>query len=371
MRIRLFCLATLVALGATSISAQSSVLPDQAGAWLATGPAKMLRANDLGSNWSPRPNAQAVLKESGLSRVEERTYRHGSDEATLRTFVLNSPTSAYELYTYLISPGMRGVDLADGAAAGENRTYILAGNLVVEASLTGNAKPENLADLAEAVKSKADATPFPPLRGYLPAHWLVFGSQKYALGPEALRDAMASLDQNGYQPIVDEIGFQDDAEAILARYQGEKGGGVLLLVLYPTPQVAENRLHHLEQAIRSAAKDASVNVERKASMLSLVFGATSPTHAQAIRDEVNYETEVTWNEPSTTATDPPLVLVLFKIFLFTSLFLVVATIAGMFFGVVRLLIKHWLPGKVFDRPQDIEVLQLGLTSKKIDPTDMY
>jgi hypothetical protein len=35
------------------------------------------------------------------------------------------------------------------------------------------------------------------------------------------------------------------------------------------------------------------------------------------------------------------------------------------------LIKHWLPGKVFDRPEDIEVLQLGLSGKKIDPTDMY
>jgi len=30
-----------------------------------------------------------------------------------------------------------------------------------------------------------------------------------------------------------------------------------------------------------------------------------------------------------------------------------------------------LPGKVFDRPQDIEVLQLGLSGKKIDPTDLY
>jgi hypothetical protein len=62
---------------------------------------------------------------------------------------------------------------------------------------------------------------------------------------------------------------------------------------------------------------------------------------------------------------------MFKIFLFTSLFLVLATIAGIAFGGFRVLIKHWLPGKVFDRPQDIEVLQLGLSGKKIDPTDMY
>jgi hypothetical protein len=26
---------------------------------------------------------------------------------------------------------------------------------------------------------------------------------------------------------------------------------------------------------------------------------------------------------------------------------------------------------VFDRPENIEVLQLGLSGKKIDPTDMY
>jgi len=51
--------------------------------------------------------------------------------------------------------------------------------------------------------------------------------------------------------------------------------------------------------------------------------------------------------------------------------LVVATVTGIAFGGFRILVKHWLPGKVFDRPEDIEVLQLGLSGKKIDPTDLY
>ena len=367
MRVCLFVL--LAAVCAIRVSAQSGVLPDSAGSWRADGPVTIVRPSDLEAGWSPWPNAQAVLKESGLSRIEERTYRRGADQATLRVFQLSNPTSAYEFYTFQLSPGMSSVDLGDGAAIGETGVRILAGNLVVNADLSAKAKPETLAELVSAVKSKADPTPFPPLRSYLPIHWLVFGSQKYALGPEAFRDAMVSLDQVAHQDLSIEL-FQDDAEVMLARYQGEKGGGVLLLALYPTPQVAENRLHHLQQAISPAAKAAGANVERKASMLSIVFGA-APMHAQAIRDEVNYETEVMWNEPRTTATDPPLVLVLFKIFLFTSLFLVVATIMGLFFGGVRVLIKHWLPGKVFDRPQDIEVIQLGLSGKKIDPTDMY
>jgi hypothetical protein len=364
------CLCT-AAISARTAALEPSLLPDGFGSWQAEGPAKTLRANELGSNWSQWPNAQAVLKESGLSRIEERAYRNGNDEAAIRVFVLDNPTSAYEFYTFRLVPGMQSLQLGDGAAAGERGVCVLVGNLVVEAALPGTAKPETLADLVKALKAKADPTPFPPLRGYLPTHWLVFGSQKYALGPEAFRDAMLSLEQGANRDLATEIGFQDEAETMLARYQGEKGGAVLLLILYPTPQVAENRLHHLEQAIPASAKAAGVTVERKASLLSIVFGTTIPMHAQAIRDEVNYETEVTWNEPSTTATDPPLVLVLFKIFLFTSLFLVVATVAGIFFGGVRILIKHWLPGKVFDRPQNIEVIQLGLTGKKIDPTDMY
>jgi hypothetical protein len=35
------------------------------------------------------------------------------------------------------------------------------------------------------------------------------------------------------------------------------------------------------------------------------------------------------------------------------------------------LTKRLFPGKVFDRPQDIEVLQMDLSGKKIDPSDMY
>ena len=370
MRIRLLLFALLAALSGVRVSAQTTVLPDQAGSWQATAATKLLHAGDLQAGWTTFSNAAAILKESGLSRIEDRTYHSGAGEVTLRVFVLSSPTNAYEFYTFQLTPDMQLVQLGDEAAASGASVKVLAGNTVIDATIPPNAKPEMLAELVQAIKAKADPTPLPPLRGYLPAHWLVFGSQKYALGPEAFRDAMQSLDQPANQDLSTAIGFQDDAEAILARYQGAHGGGVLLLILYPTPQVAENRLHHIEQAISPADKAAGVTVERKASMLSLVFGA-APLHAKAIRDEVNYETEVTWNEPSTTATDPPLVLVLFKIFLFTSLFLVVATIGGIFFGGARILIKHWLPGKVFDRSQDVEVIQLGLSGKKIDPTDMY
>jgi hypothetical protein len=363
-----FVLAAFASVGA---SAQTLLLPDRFENWQADGPAKTLKVQDLGANWTQWTNGDRVIQEAGLARIEQRAYRSGNDEITLRVFVFRDPSSAYEFYTFLLAPGMRNLGLGEDSALRQQDARFLAGNLVVQATLSPATKPESLREILTALKSKADPTPLPPLKSFLPAKWRIFGSEKYALGPEGFRAAMASLNQGAYANLSKEVGFQNGAEAMLARYQGEKGGGVLLLLEYPTPQLAENHLHHLKQALPASATQSGVTIERKASLLSLVFAATSRMHAQAIRDEVNYETQVTWNEPSQTATDPPMVLILYKIFLFTSFFLVITTVIGIAFGGFRILVKHWLPGKVFDRPQDIEVLQLGLSGKKIDPTDMY
>jgi hypothetical protein len=182
---------------------------------------------------------------------------------------------------------------------------------------------------------------------------------------------MHSLGLDAEAELAKAAGFENGVEAMLANYKGEHGSGKLLLLEYPTPQLAEQHLHHIEQALAADEKKAGATVERKASMLSVVFAATSAEHAQAIRNEVKYETSVTWNEARQTATDPPIVSVMVKIFLFTGLFLGVATGLGIAFGGVRILVKRLFPGKVFDRPQDIEVLQMGLSGKKIDPSDMY
>jgi hypothetical protein len=352
-------------------SGQTALLPDRFGAWQAASPAKVLKAQDLGPNWERWISGEQILQECGLSRIEQRAYRNANDEITLRAFALRDPSNAYEFYTSLLAPGMRTLGVLEDSALSQDDARFLIGNLVVQATLSPITRPESLTDIVQSLKSKADPTPLPPLKGYLPTKWRVFATEKYALGPAGFGYAMDALGQGAYRDLGKEAGFDSGAEAILAKYQGQHGSGTLLLLQYPTPQIAENHLHHLEQALPAAAKQSGVTVERKASLLSLVFAATAPQHARAIRDEVNYETEVTWNEPSTTATDPPLVYVMFKIFVFTSLFLVFATVIGIFFGGLRILIKHWLPGKVFDRPQDIEVLQLGLSGKKIDPTDMY
>jgi hypothetical protein len=78
-----------------------------------------------------------------------------------------------------------------------------------------------------------------------------------------------------------------------------------------------------------------------------------------------------WHEPTHTITDPPWTTILGKIITLTMIFMVVTVVLGVAFGGVRVVMKKLFPGKVFDRPNDMDVLQLGLSGKRIDSEDFY
>jgi hypothetical protein len=161
-------------------------------------------------------------------------------------------------------------------------------------------------------------------------------------------------------------------EAMMARYSGRgKESGILLLLEYPTPNLAEQYIHHLDEVLPAAAKEKGTTIERKGSVLSIVLSPSSPEFAKSLRESIDYETKVTWNEASQTATDPPILTVLQKIFIGTGIFMIAAVVLGVAFGGVRVITKRFFPGKVFDRPNQMEVLQLGLSGKRIDPSDFY
>jgi hypothetical protein len=371
MRRRTYLILVVAMIGAIAVpAADTSLLPDHFGAWQAEAPSKIVSGQNLYTGFGTDVRTD-ILRESGLARIEQRTYRSGERDLKFDLEVFKDPTGAYQSFTQSNSPGDRKIALGDESAFNANGGRILIGNFVVVVSTTFNVAPQELIGLAAALQSKADHTPYPPLRIYVPVEDQIYGTQKYALGPIGLHYALEQLNKGSFEDLEKEVGFSSGVEAMMAKYQSGREGAVLLLLEYPTPQLAEQHLHHLEEALPPAAKKAGVNVERKASMLSLVAEASSPEYAQKLRDAVDYETQVTWNESSHTATDPPIVVVLVKIIVFTMMFMGVATGLGILYGGMRILIKRRFPGKIFDRPQDIEVLQMGLSGKKIDPSDMY
>src|SRR6266478_4024993 len=110
---------------------------------------------------------------------------------------------------------------------------------------------------------------------------------------------------------------------------------------------------------------------RNGTLLSVVLKPSSTAYGAALHSAVNYETVITQNEPHQTITDPPILTTVAKIFIATGVFMVIAVVLGVAFGGVRLLAKIFFPGKVFDRPEQMDVLQLGLSGKRINSRDFY
>jgi hypothetical protein len=371
MRRQFLFVLTFALLSTTCLFAQkpksNPLLPDRFGSWTASGPAKM------GANQTVLHGDSATLdKETGVTLEETRTYASGSKNITINAIRAHDPSGAYELFTDGLKYGAKRLALGQNAAAIGNNDYglIQVGDLVLIVEPLGGASPEELNEIVKALRDKTDHTPLPPIPSYLPEAGRVEGSERYALGPVAFLTAADGLELKTVAGFVEFAGFSSGAEAMFAKYKTGANQATLLLIDYPTPQLAEMHLRHFERAL-SAAKQSGSSVERKGSLLSIVLGPTSAEYAEKLRGAVRYETEVTWNEPSSTATDPPITSTLVKIIVATGVFMMVTLVLGIAFGGVRVITKRLFPGKVFDRPAQMEVLQLGLSGKPIDPRDMY
>jgi len=362
-KLHLIATLSLALAAAPYSSAQQQVLPSHFSSWTCSPGAEDVQFDRI-------PNFSDLTKEAGLAENEFCDYFSGTTKIHVDLQKYRDPSSAYEMYTALIRPDMHPSTLDKTSAVDGDRLFVLVGSSILQVRPTPAISTADLVTLVNTVSAHADQTPLPPIRTYLPRGF-TDGTQRYARGPAAFLNAIYSLRQGEFANLAGEAGFHSQAEAMLAHYREGKDEAVLVLIEYPTPQLAEQHLRHLEQALSPAEKQAGTTIERRGSLLSLVLKPSSATYGNTLRSAVKYETEVTWNEPHQTVTDPPLLTTLVKIILGTGFFMVVAVVLGVAFGGVRVLAKIFFPGKVFDRPEQMDVLQLGLSSKRINSRDFY
>jgi hypothetical protein len=356
--------ALLLALTAAPYSsAQKQVLPLQFGNWSG-------QPSPMWVETEAPLNLVNVWNETGRTTGEYCQYTSGGAKLDVSLEKYRDPSNAYEAYTALIRPEMHPSTLGRTSAIDGDRLIALLGGFILELRPTPAISDADLAALVKTVSGHADQTPLPPIRAYLPRGFLD-GTQRYARGPAGFRNAMAALKQDEFANLADDAGFNFDAEAMFAQYRAGRDEAVLVLLDYPTPQLAEQHLRHLEQAISPPSKQAGTSLHRKGTLLSLVLRPSSPAYGEALHSAVNYETVITQNEPHQTVTDPPILTTVAKIFIATGVFMVIAVVLGVAFGGVRLLTKVFFPGKVFDRPEQMDVLQLGLSGKRINSRDFY
>jgi hypothetical protein len=326
-------------------------------------PAKFGSYTDAGRinrNIDPPLSSDLALRESGFVSVADRAYKQGSHQVEFALYTFRDSSGAFEALAKVRQYPPQN-------SAGSHHT-IYKSNLILNIASDSEIDPETVKAAESWVQSVSDHVAAPPIADYLPTQNQ--STARYALGPNGFREYANELGSEKLAALADIAGFESHAEAMLAKYKNAKDEATLLLIEYPTPQLAELHLRHLQRALADA-KLTSSSIERKGSLLSIVLAPTSPEYAEKLRGSVNYETQVTWNEPSSTATDPPITSTLVKIIIATFVFMGVTLVLGIAFGGVRVITKRLFPGKVFDRKGQIEVLQLGLSGKPIDPTDLY
>src|SRR5467141_2510143 len=241
------------------------------------------------SNWSGQPGPDSVetenyatlWKETGRTPGEFNQYTSGAARINVGLRKYRDPSSAYEMYTALIRPEMHPSTLNRTSAVDGDRLIVLVGSSILQVRPTQAISTADLVTLVNSVNAHADQTPLPPIRTYLPRGF-TDGTQRYARGPAAFLNAIVSLKQGEFANLAGEAGFHSNEEAMLAQYRAGKDETVLLLIEYRTPQLAEQHLRHLEQALSPAEKQAGTTIERRGSLLSLVLKPSSATYGNTL-----------------------------------------------------------------------------------------
>ena len=317
----------------------------------------------------------APLQEYGLLVAEQRTYARGAGNLSVTLYRMKDPSAAYGAYSFLRAPEMTPPKITEHSSASHDRALILIGNLVLDVSAKEVALLHNdLAGLAAQLGPRADMSSYPTLALYMPEEGRVSRSDRYILGPTAL---------NRLLPVAsdDWLGFSNGAEAELARYRAHGEDLTLVMAEYPTPQLATKQMAELgkrfnlnppgEQA--NAASDArpALFARQSSALIAIVLNARSNAAAEALLIKVKYTQDLTWNEPTFAFTQPNWGTYIVGIITGTGTLCLFALISGVAFGGIRVVVKRFFPGKIFDRPNHVEILQLGLTSKPIEAKDFY
>ncbi len=362
-RILILCVLACSMLAAAHPSAAQSLLPASLGSWTAGAPQTITLEQADG------PDA-AAIREFGFLSVERADYTLGAKSLTVTLYRMSDPSAAYGAFTYLRPAGMASSNLAKYAAASPKRALVVVGDFLVDADGPAVAQSRDaIENLVGALKPKADPRPFPSIGVHLPAEGFVPGSEHYILGPVALH-AVLPIGSGDW------IGFSDGAEAISARFR--KGGQEvsLLVIEYPTQQIAARHFASA-QAILHPDKAASKSgnqilvAERDDDLISIAYGPNSQELANALMKKVVFGHEVLWNEPSYKATDLSWPVYIVGAFTGAGIIMLFSIVSGIGFGIIRVIVKIIFPGKVFDRHGQIEVIQLGLTGKRINTKDFY
>jgi hypothetical protein len=361
---------TDVPAGSRTASGQNrveTVLPAEFGGWHVQGTPQLSKNAAV----ADAANA-AVLNEYGFMSLETSTYtRDDGRTLKIRAARFSDASGAFGAYTFYLQPEMAREEIGDQGASLGPRILFYRGQVVVDAvfsqlTVMSAAELRELAGLLPRPSGNAGA--LPPVLAFMPHRGYVANTQKYAEGPLAL-GAIASPIPAGL------VDFNADPHVALGHYTTSGGPATLELIYYPTPQLAAEHLRRIDAANHAAQPQPGIEAvenvgpffdKRSGPIVAIAAGSISESDARSLLEEVNYDARVTWNENTFFDKKNNIANFLVNLILLCMILGGLAVGLGVAFGGVRVLTKRLFPGKVFDRPEQMEFISLHLTETVVE-----
>ncbi len=323
--------------------------------WQPEGIPKRFDSKSLSSR---RSREAQIFLEYGVSALTAQDFKHQGKSFTLEFYEMLDSVASFGVFTFFRDPdshplhglGNEAEEGVLGITFQQNRYFIRL--LSNEPSLGIRS---SLQDVAHLISKALPVSFSPPMViSKLPEENRVARSEVFMMGHEALAHFLPMRSK-------DPFGLDIGCEAAMAKYQFQGDSAKVLLIHYPNQQLAKKYLENGYQEHAAEKPDQAVFFKRDGPLVVLVIESSSPELATVLLDKVNYV--------STVSFDPkvhPLNIgqVMTNIFIFCGIMLGITFLAGILFGVIRIVMKRIFPGLVFDRSKDMDVIRLDLTRKK-------
>lgn len=361
-------LASAMVLGADADRTATPILPTDFAGWHAQGP--------IGHSSDPAvadPVNGSLLQEYGFTDLDSATYvRDDGRKLTLKAARFNDASGAFGAYSYYKMPQMREEKVGEQGASLNERVLFFKGNLLVDA-VFGRVSAMSGSELRELANmlppAPGNAGKIPAWQNYLPAKSQQKNSLRYIVGPVGLQKAGAPLN-------ADLVDFKAGAEVALANYDTAGGDAVLMVVSYPTNQIAADHMRRMDATQQPEKHDPGAPMvdvpffdRRTGPLVVVAAGPISRSDANSLLAAVNYDADVTWNENTYMSKRDNVGNLVWNALVLCGILGGLALISGVAFGGFRMLVKYYLPGRFFDRPEKVEFISLNLEGDLSRPQD--
>jgi len=298
-------------------------------------------------------NVRAVQK-FGLIGASQLRVEGPEGSVRMTLFEMIDSTAAFGLFTLKRDWRRNGLKPFPVGAGG----YRIGGELVFWQSkyviqLVGSNRPvEVLARILSTTIVGQSAKP--PVSRHLPPGGLVHESEQYIIDPITFENSVGLKS--------DVLGFNDSVEVAVAHYKIKEASARLVMLLYPTQQLAKK---HTENWL--AITGSTTPYKRSGPLVAIIQDTTDRDLLESLLSTVYYESQVTWNE----ALPDPLTLphLILTIFSWIGIAIAFTVVVGVGFGGFRVYMKTKYPNHGFGNADDVEFIQLkinqSVTSKRL------